>query len=83
MTRYRALVDLRYPTDPAIIKRLLDGEDIPDAQLGHVRDVKAGHLADDIPATSVAGLLAKGRIEVVPETPHVRSTRAERREEED
>ncbi len=83
MTKYRALVDLRYPTDPAIIERLLKGETIPDAQLGHVRDVKAGHTVDDIPATSVAGLLAKGRIEVVPDAPHVRSTRAERREEED
>lgn len=62
--RYRALVGLAYPADPAIIKRLQAGEQIPMDQRG-MKEVPAGAVVDDIPAVSLPGLLARGRIEEV------------------
>ena len=70
MTRYRALTFLHYPTDPAVIARLLDGEDIPMDERGPMKSVEAGSIVHDLPETSVAGLLAKGRIEEVPDIVH-------------
>lgn len=64
--QYRAVVDLWYPTDPAIIARLLAGERIPMRARG-LRHVTAGTVITDMPAVSIAGQLAKGRIVEVQE----------------
>lgn len=69
MTRYRVLVaDLFYPTDAAIIARLVAGENLSleDRRMVHRR---AGAVVTDIPAVSLDGLLAEGAIEVVDEAP--------------
>lgn len=62
--RYRALRDLFYPIDKAIVRRLAAGEDLPMRARG-MRVVAAGDIADDLPAISVPVLLAKGWIEEV------------------
>lgn len=67
MARYRALNTIEYPTDPAIIARLRAGENLPYNQRGAIRRLKPGDIADDLPAASIAGLLARGDIEVAPE----------------
>ena len=59
--RYRALVELRYPTDPAIIARLEAGENVPWAERGMVR-VRAGERITVMPPTPIADLIAKGRV---------------------
>lgn len=64
MKHYRALVDLFYPTDPAIVEAIAKGENPPMRSRG-MRHVAAGEVVDDIPTASIAGLLAKGRIEEV------------------
>lgn len=64
MTQYRALRELRYPTDPKIIERLVAGENIPIGQR-HMKVVKVGAVAGDIPEASVPTLLEKGWIEEV------------------
>lgn len=61
---YRAVVDLFYPTDVAILRRLIAGEDMP-LRVRGMKMVNAGDIVDDIPEVSVAGLLAAGRIEEV------------------
>lgn len=69
MSRYRALVGLSYPTDPAVLARLAAGEDVP---LGErrMRHVEAGAVVDDLPATSLPWLLGDGLIEAVVEEEH-------------
>ena len=63
--RYRVLVEgFCYPTDPAVIKRLLAGEQVP-WQERKVKEVPAGAVVDDVPAASVASCLAQGWIEPV------------------
>jgi hypothetical protein len=81
MTRYRALVDLTYPTDPEIIARLLAGDFIPPEKRGPVRNVTAGEIVDDIPETSIRGLLQKGRVEEVGPTARTRRPRSAPEEE--
>ena len=63
--RYRVLVELFYPTDPGVIQRVLDGEQVKLSRRGMKR-VDAGSVVDDIPEASVEWLLAKGKIEPVP-----------------
>ena len=62
--KYRALVDLFYPTDPTVLRALADGTNLPMRQRG-MKHVSAGTVVDDIPEVSIAGLLEKGRIERV------------------
>ena len=83
MTKYRTVEELYYPTDPDILHRLAAGEDIPLPER-HMRTVRAGKEVDDIPEQCIAGLLAKGWIELVaePEVRSVRSPRVAWREEE-
>ncbi len=66
--RYRAVVGLSYPTDPDVVARLLAGENLPYKERGTIKEVEAGDIVDDIPESSIAGLLAKGRIEAVDDT---------------
>ena len=63
---YRTLVELFYPTDPRILRRLQAGENLPMRER-RMKHVPAGSIVDDIPAESVAGLLAAGRIAEVQE----------------
>lgn len=80
LTRYRVKnASISYPTDPAIIDRLLAGENIPYAERGMV-DHAAGDVVDDIPAVSVPGLLAEGAIEVAGEVASEALTVVEREE---
>lgn len=64
MKQFRCLVDLRYPTDPRVIKRLKDGEDIPMHQRG-ARVAVCGEIVTDLPAVSIPGLLKARWIEEV------------------
>ena len=64
--RYRALVELFYPTDPGVIQRVLDGEQVKLSRRGMKR-ADAGAIVDDLPEASVEWLLAKGKIEPVPQ----------------
>lgn len=60
--RYRALVGLAYPTDPAIVARHARG-DIREGDRDLNREVAAGTVVDDIPAHSLGWLLEQGLIE--------------------
>lgn len=64
--RYRVLVDLNYPTDPKVIKRLLAGENLP-MEERRMKAAAAGEIVDDIPTCSVPWLLEQGCIEPAPE----------------
>lgn len=63
--RYRVLVGINYPTDPAITRRLLAGEggQIPFKDRGYKR-AEPGDVVDDISNADVAWLLAKRGIEL-------------------
>lgn len=62
--RFRVLAEgLQYPTDPAIIRRLAAGENIPHESRGPMRDPTPGAIVDDIPSASIASCLAQGWIE--------------------
>ena len=63
---YRALRALYYPTDPAIVKRLVAGENL---RMGErqMREVEAGTIVEDLPEVSVPGLLKAKWIERLPE----------------
>ena len=61
---YRALRDLYYPTDPAVLRLLVAGENLP-MRGRNMKTVPAGSIVSDIPKASVAVLLAKGWIEEV------------------
>ena len=63
---YIAKVDIWYPADPDVVRRLQDGENIPMRQR-RMKHVKAGERCDDIPLSSVPGFLAKGKIEAAVE----------------
>ena len=63
---YRALVDLFYPTDPDTLQALRDGTHVP-LRARRMKHVGVGEVVSDIPTESIAGLLAKGRIEEVHE----------------
>lgn len=52
--KYRALVELHYPTNPKSKRENWE-----------FKRVKAGAVVDDIPAQSIDWLLAEGRIEPV------------------
>ena len=62
--RYRALVGLEYPTDPAVIRRIRAGDVRPEDRADN-RQVVAGEIVDDVPVMSVPWLLAQGVIEEV------------------
>lgn len=62
--RYRALVDLMYPTDRRILARLRAGEVLKMRERGD-KFVAAGEWCDDIPKEAIPAFLAKGRIEEV------------------
>lgn len=62
--RFRANVDLSYPTDERVIARLLAGENLPESERTN-KDVDRGEIVDDIPACSVPWLLEAGAIEEV------------------
>jgi len=64
MKSYRALVELWYPTDRNILRRLRAGERVPMEQR-HDKFVAVGEIVSDIPAESIGGFLAKGKIEEV------------------
>lgn len=64
--RYRVLDEaLHWPKDPAIIRRLLAGEQIPMEERGEIRTALQGEIVTDLPAGSVGWLLEQGRIERV------------------
>ena len=66
MRTYRVLVaGLRYPTDPRIIRRLTDGEDVPMGQRNMCEPRQIGDIVDDLPRPSVPGLIEAGWIEEV------------------
>lgn len=62
MTAYRALRELRYPTDLEVVARLVAGENPPLRQRG-MKTVKEGAIVEDLPAESIPMLLEKGWIE--------------------
>lgn len=62
--RFRVLVGLNYPTDAAAVRRIMAGEDVPTGAR-HERRAEPGDIVTDLPASSIPGLLAKGRIEEV------------------
>lgn len=63
---YRVLIPsgIEYPTDPAIIRRIIRGEPVSFAQRQHKR-AEPGDIVSDIPKDSVPALLRKGWIERV------------------
>lgn len=63
--RYRALRNLKYPTDPGVIRRLAAGENLPFKERGKLKRVETGQIVTDLPAVSIPVLLAKGWIEAV------------------
>jgi len=62
--KYRALVDLFYPVSAMTIRALERGDNIP-LRKRNMKHVPAGTIVEDVPAASVAELLATGRIELV------------------
>lgn len=64
-SRYRVLVGLDYATSPSAIRRIQAGESkLPFAER-RMRRAEVGEVVEDIPTSSIAGLLAKGYIEEV------------------
>ena len=63
--RYRTLVGLDYPVDPAIVRRHARGDVQPGDRV-HNRNVEAGAVVDDIPAHSLPWLLEQGLVEEAP-----------------
>jgi len=64
--RYRVLVPISYPTDPAILARIRQGERVPMAERGMKR-IPAGRVVADIPERSIPWLVEQGCIERVGE----------------
>jgi hypothetical protein len=66
--KHRVLVEggIDYPTDPAIVARLLAGEQVPWEER-KTKHVAQGRVAGDIPACSVEPLKKLGWIEAVEE----------------
>ena len=62
--KYKALFDLFYPTDPEVVQRLHNGENLPMRKRG-MKHVAAGTIVDDLPEVSIPVLLAKGKIVAV------------------
>lgn len=62
--RYRVIVGLDYPTSAAILRRLMEGENIPFPER-KMRRAEPGEIVSDIPASSVPALIEKGYIEAV------------------
>tara|TARA_R110000824_G_scaffold14098_2_gene60447 strand:+ start:952 stop:1191 length:240 start_codon:yes stop_codon:yes gene_type:complete len=72
MAKYRAVVDLMYPT-PATLKIVIKAGGISKLSVAQrervtLKNVNAGALCDDIPEKSIKGLLAKGSIKEVAPT---------------
>lgn len=63
--QYRARVAIAYPTSAAAIARIQAGEQVPWAERA-VREVAAGEVVADIPATSLGWLLEQGIVEPWP-----------------
>lgn len=64
MTEYRVRQRLWYPTTPAVIRRLKNGEPIPMKDRG-LKVANEGEVVSDLPRDSIAWLLADGLIEPV------------------
>ena len=64
--RYRALVAMSYPSDPAIVAALQAHKPVP--QTYDVTEVEPGQIAEGLPECSVPWLLQDGRIEEVKAT---------------
>lgn len=62
--RFRALRELWYPTDPAVIARIRANAKVPMRDRG-MKTILAGDVVEDIPAVSIRVLLEKGWIEEV------------------
>lgn len=62
--QYQVNHELFYPTNPAVLRKLKAGENLPLIQRG-MKHVVLGEIVDDIPAVSIAGLLEKGWIQEV------------------
>lgn len=61
--KYRVLVPgLTYPTDPRIVRRIVAGEDIPLGRRGMCEPHAVGDIVDDVPRSSIPGLLKAGWI---------------------
>ena len=61
---YRALVGLSYPTEKAILDRIIKGEKVPFAERNS-KEVSAGEIVSDIPDISIHWLLEQHKIEEV------------------
>ena len=61
---YRILVELSYPTDPAVLARLRAHEDVPWEERGMTVHLP-GELVTDVPEESVPWLLEQGVLERV------------------
>lgn len=61
-------VPIEYPTDPAVIRRILAGEKVPYAERGMKR-AEAGDVVTDLPQQSVTWMLRKGWVEPVEDEP--------------
>lgn len=66
MPRYRVLVPISYPTDPAVLARIRKGERVPMAERG-LKRVARGSVVSDIPERSIPWLIEQGCIERVGE----------------
>ena len=66
MPKYRVLKELFYPTDARILRRILDGEDVPMVERA-MQHVPIGAIVSDIPTVSIKGLIENGWIEEVTE----------------
>lgn len=62
---FRVLSGLSYPTDPAVIRRLLAGDQVPLAER-NLKRAEPGAIVNDIPAVSLPWLVEQGLIEPVP-----------------
>jgi hypothetical protein len=59
---YEVLIGLTYPSDPAVVARIRNGDHVPLEERG-IKRVAAGEIVDDIPECSIEDLLARGAIE--------------------
>lgn len=65
---FRCNVPIEYPTDPAVIRRVLAGEKVPYAER-KMKRAEAGEIVMDLPQHSVIWMVRKGWIDPVEEEP--------------
>lgn len=63
---YEVLAGLTYPSDPAVVKRIRNGDHVP-LEDRKLKRAEPGDIVSDIPDCSIADLLAKGAIRVLSE----------------